>query len=166
LSTMKRIAEETNLSIGTVSLVLNGRGDELRISKKTQQLVLETARRLGYLPNVSARRLRQASGAAIPVIAAFWPTDLSPEIIGRFFAGAHRSMLQQENEFEMMIQPYRRSQIHKLRSVCDLGIYNGIIITGLSEADQRYLEEHPLGVTDGPVQPGKPGVLQRARGQL
>jgi len=146
LSTMKRIAEETNLSIGTVSLVLNGRGDELRISKKTQQLVLETARRLGYLPNVSARRLRQASGAAIPVIAAFWPTDLSPEIIGRFFAGAHRSMLQQENEFEMMIQPYRRSQIHKLRSVCDLGIYNGIIITGLSEADQRYLEEHPLGV--------------------
>ena len=146
LSTMKRIAEETNLSIGTVSLVLNGRGDELRISKKTQQLVLETARRLGYLPNVSARRLRQASGAAVPVIAAFWPTDLSPEIIGRFFTGAQSSLLQQEKQFEMMIQPYRRSQIHKLRNICDSGIYNGVIITGLSEEDQRYLEENQLDI--------------------
>lgn len=145
MSTMKEIAKETNLSIGTVSLVLNGRGDEMRISKKTQELVLETAKRFGYLPNVSARRLR--SGAkTVPIIAAFWPPDLSPDILGRFFTGAQSSFLQQETEFEMMIQPYRRSHIHKMRKLCDSGIFNGAILTGISEEDQRYLEQHHLGI--------------------
>lgn len=146
MSTIKEIARATNLSVGTVSLVLNGRGDELRISKKTQERVLETAKRLGYSPNVSARRLRQARSGAVPVIAAFWPTDLAPDILGRFFSGAQSSLLQQEKEFEMMIQPYRRSQIHKMRKLCEAGIFNGAILTGISEEDQKYLEEHPLGI--------------------
>lgn len=34
MSTIREIAERTKLSVGTVSIVLNGRGDEMRISKK------------------------------------------------------------------------------------------------------------------------------------
>lgn len=143
---MKEIAKETNLSIGTVSLVLNGRGDEMRISKKTQALVLETARRFGYLPNVSARRLRQAGTKTVPVIAAFWPTDLSADILGRFFTGAQSSLLLQEQAFEMMIQPFRRSHLYKMRKMCDAGLFNGAIVTGISDDDQRYLEENHLGI--------------------
>ena len=37
---VKQIAEHLGLSSGTVSIVLNGRGDELRISKETQKIVL------------------------------------------------------------------------------------------------------------------------------
>ena len=40
---MKQIAEQLSVSLGTVSLVLNGRGDEMRISAETQKLILDTA---------------------------------------------------------------------------------------------------------------------------
>ena len=44
---MKQIAEQLSVSLGTVSLVLNGRGDEMRISAETQKLILDTAKKLG-----------------------------------------------------------------------------------------------------------------------
>lgn len=146
MSTIKEIAERTNLSVGTVSIVLNGRGDEMRISKKTQKRILEAAQGIGYLPNVSARRLRQSNARNIPVIATFWPSDLSSDLLGRFFIGAQSSILEQEFEFEMTIQPYKRKQIHRIKEFCDQGIYHGAILTGISAEEQRYLEDHPLSV--------------------
>ncbi|HIW34312.1 MAG TPA: LacI family transcriptional regulator [Candidatus Paenibacillus intestinavium] len=146
MSTIKEIAERTNLSIGTVSIVLNGRGNEMRISKKTQQRILEAAQGIGYLPNVSARRLRQSNARNIPAIATFWPSDLSSELLGRFFVGAQSSILEQEFEFEMTIQPYKKNQIHRIKEICDQGSYHGAILTGISAEEQRYLEEHPLNL--------------------
>lgn len=143
---IKEIAERTNLSIGTVSIVLNGRGDEMRISKKTQQRILEAAQGAGYIPNVSARRLRQSNARNIPVIATFWPSDLSSELLGRFFVGAQSSLLEQEFDFEMTIQPYKRNQIDRIKAIMDKGIYHGAILTGISTDEQRYLEAHPLNV--------------------
>lgn len=146
MSTINEIAERTKLSVGTVSIVLNGRGDEMRISKKTQQRILEAARGIGYLPNVSARRLRQSNARNIPAIATFWPSDLAPELLGRFFVGAQSSILEQEIEFDMTIQPYNRKHIHRIKEICDQGSYHGAILTGISAEEQRYLEENPLSV--------------------
>lgn len=44
---MRQIAEQLSVSLGTVSLVLNGRGDEMRISAETQKLILDTAKNWG-----------------------------------------------------------------------------------------------------------------------
>ncbi|EAU3306112.1 LacI family transcriptional regulator [Salmonella enterica] len=55
--TSKQVAREANVSQSTVSLVLSGKA-EGRVSLKTRQLVEETARRMGYRPNLSARSLR------------------------------------------------------------------------------------------------------------
>ncbi|GAB82480.1 LacI family DNA-binding transcriptional regulator [Shimwellia blattae] len=57
LVTSKQVAREANVSQSTVSLVLSGKS-EGRVSLKTRQLVEETARRMGYRPNLSARSLR------------------------------------------------------------------------------------------------------------
>ena len=146
MSTIKEIAEKTNLSVGTVSIVLNGRGDEMRISKKTQQRVLEAAQGLGYLPNISARRLRQSGSRNLPAIATFWPSDLAPELLGRFFTGVQSPILEQEFAFEMSIQPYKRGQIDRIKEMCGRGIYHGAIITGISAEEQRHLESSPSGV--------------------
>lgn len=146
MSTIKEIAEQTKLSIGTVSIVLNGRGDEMRISKKTQKLILEAAQGVGYLPNVSARRLRQSNMRNIPAIATFWKSDLSSDLLGRFFVGAQSSILEEEFEFEMTIHPYKQSQVHRIKEICDKGIYHGAILTGISSEEQRYLEDYPLSV--------------------
>lgn len=146
MSTIKEIAERTKLSVGTVSIVLNGRGDEMRISKKTQQRVLEAAQGLGYLPNISARRLRQSGARNMPAIATFWPSDLAPELLGRFFSGAQSPILEQEYAFEMTIHPYKRGSIDKIKEMCDRGIYHGAIITGVSAEEQRWLESNRWGL--------------------
>ncbi len=52
--TIKDIARETGLSIATVSYVLNGKDNVL---EETKKLVQETAERLGYIRNYSARSL-------------------------------------------------------------------------------------------------------------
>ena len=53
--TIRDIANEANVSIATVSMALNGKDC---ISAKTKKKVLETARRLNYIPSVSAQTLK------------------------------------------------------------------------------------------------------------
>ena len=48
-TTIKDIASKTNLSVTTVSLVLNNKPS--KISQKTRELVLATAREMNYMPN-------------------------------------------------------------------------------------------------------------------
>lgn len=52
---MKDIAKECGVSIATVSKALNGHSD---IGEATKKMVCDTAKRLGYLPNSSARALK------------------------------------------------------------------------------------------------------------
>ena len=70
---IKNIADKLGLSVSTVSVVLNGRGDQVRISKETQKKVLNAAKEINYQPNIYARRLRQAANEEAPyVLALFW----------------------------------------------------------------------------------------------
>ncbi|WP_026835122.1 LacI family DNA-binding transcriptional regulator [Eubacterium xylanophilum] len=52
---LKDISSECGVSVATVSKALNNRGD---ISEATKERVCEVAKRLGYLPNSSARALK------------------------------------------------------------------------------------------------------------
>lgn len=52
---IKTIAEECGVSIATVSKALNNHND---VGEATKRLVCETAKRLGYFPNVQARALK------------------------------------------------------------------------------------------------------------
>lgn len=56
--TMNDIAVETGVSRATVSFVLNGRHEDLRITAETQQKVLSAASRLGYHRNALADAVR------------------------------------------------------------------------------------------------------------
>ena len=81
---IKEIAEKVGVSQSTVSVVLGGRGDRIRISKETQKKVWDAARELNYRPNIYARRLRQAEEEVPYVLAIFWirlPTSLVGRII-------------------------------------------------------------------------------------
>lgn len=83
---IRQIAERLQLSPGTVSIVLNGRGDSMRISKATQQRVQAMAKEMNYQPNMNARRLRQAAGEkASYIIAVYWCNDFWMSCWGNFF---------------------------------------------------------------------------------
>ncbi len=75
-TTLKDIAEATNLSISTVSLVLNGKGDN--IPECTRQRIQETVRELHYHPDYTARSLATGRSQTVGVIV--------PDISNAFFA--------------------------------------------------------------------------------
>jgi len=64
--TLRDIAKATGLSIATVSMVLNKTAR--RIPPATQQLVEETASKLGYFPNLQARALRSKRTHSVGVL--------------------------------------------------------------------------------------------------
>jgi DNA-binding LacI/PurR family transcriptional regulator len=77
---MRDIARATDLSQSTVSRVLNRTPTVVPIAEKTRELVIETAKQLGYRPNPLARGLRGASTMLLGVIVR--------DITDPFFAGA------------------------------------------------------------------------------
>ena len=75
-ATLKDIAEETGLSVSSVSLVLNGRPN--RISEKNRQKIIETARKLNYRPNQNAVSLITKRSRVIGLVM--------PDMTNMFFA--------------------------------------------------------------------------------
>ncbi len=65
---LKDIAEELGLSKTAVSLVLNNRGDENKISKETQKRILDFAQKNNYRPNQMARGLSLGKSETIGLI--------------------------------------------------------------------------------------------------
>lgn len=65
---LKDIAQILKLSKTTVSLVLNGKGDENKISLKTQKRVLDFANSINYMPNQLARGLSRGITETIGLI--------------------------------------------------------------------------------------------------
>jgi len=78
---IKDIAKELNLSISTVSRVLNGKGN---FSNETIKKVLEKVKELNYFPDIAAKGLRQSKKFVISIVFdsedyycspgnSFWP---------------------------------------------------------------------------------------------
>jgi LacI family transcriptional regulator len=145
MASMKEIANRAGVSIGTTSFVLNGKADDMRISKSTQEKVLKIAKELGYTPNISARRLRSGGEKVLPVIAILWPNDARASLLGRFLEGIQASK-DQKREFELLIQPYENANLDKLSSLKTGTRFNGAIIAFASEADMEYLDSNELNV--------------------
>ncbi|MBQ9664188.1 MAG: LacI family DNA-binding transcriptional regulator [Oscillospiraceae bacterium] len=78
MSTIREIAEKANLSIATVSKVLNGKSG---VSDETRQLILNVAQELSYRPNLNARNLKAGCSRTIGIITEDLTVFNSPEIV-------------------------------------------------------------------------------------
>lgn len=76
--TIKSIGKSLGISVTTISRVLNGLGEQYRISKKTIDLVTTTADKLNYRPNNIAKGLRLKKSSTIGLIV--------PDITNTWFA--------------------------------------------------------------------------------
>lgn len=72
-NSIKTIAEELNVSITTVSFVLNGKAEEKHISSKMSQKILEYTKSINYKPNRIAQCLRTGKSK----ILVFMVKDIS-----------------------------------------------------------------------------------------
>lgn len=75
MATLKDVAREAGLTVGTVSRVLNNRG---YISEQTREKVYDVMKRLNYQPNEMARSLSKQTSNTIGVIV--------PHIVHPFFS--------------------------------------------------------------------------------
>jgi LacI family transcriptional regulator len=146
LASIREIARLASVSQGTASMVLNGKGDHYRISAATQQKILEAAQVLNYQPNISARRLRSSGETVLPIIALFWSLDTRAVLINRFLKGIQQVFLSQEQQYELLIQPYVGTRLNEVRSLLTGTRYNGAIIANATEQDEQYLEQANLMV--------------------
>lgn len=76
--TIKEIAQQCNVSIATVSNVLNGK---LNVGEETKKRVLQTIKELNYTPNSVAKNLKMKKSRTIGVIAEDLTVFCTPEII-------------------------------------------------------------------------------------
>ena len=65
--TMRDIAKALDVSVATVSYVLN-HSEKEKISHETRINVMETAKKMGYVPNLSARSLASKRSNLIGII--------------------------------------------------------------------------------------------------
>jgi len=79
--TIHDVAKAAGVSTATVSNVLNKTG---KVGRGTQQLVLSTVKRLGYLPNVHARHLASRDSRTLGIIVSDIENPFFPEVIKGF----------------------------------------------------------------------------------
>ncbi len=144
---IKQIADRLHLSSGTVSIVLNGHGEQFRISKQTQKRVREMAKEMNYQPNIYARRFRKTAAAETPlIIAIFWRTEFLVDLAGLFLQGLYQTIQEEGFNIELVIQPYNFGKLEKYKSFISSHRFNGAIIGGISDEDQAFLEQSDFNI--------------------
>ena len=138
---MQDIASEVGVSPATVSLVLNNKATALRISSSVQSAVWEAAQRMGYRPNLSARRLRSSDPSAL--IIALVTTRESPlSLLNSVFAGAQLAAAASSVPVQITVEPYAQGHLDALPGLEDGLRFNGAIIANTGPADDRFLAHH------------------------
>ncbi len=140
--TIKEIAREANVSPTTVSLILNNKSKERKISAQTEQRVLQIAKRMGYLPNLQAVSLKKATGQFSYRIIIFWVADSRAQTMLRFFRSIEATIEEEKLPFEVLLQPYRAGSLQlALKNELILSCH-GIIVCNAAENDLEFLESN------------------------
>lgn len=140
MATLKDVAAAAGVSITTASLILNGKGKEKHISDSTIQLVLDAADQLQYRPNQSARQLRVKTSKR-PRVCFYWPLDMRSNLLGYRLAGLQSALIEQNLDYELVVQNYFNNHIEDFVSPLMKGHYDAAIIGAASQQDVETLEK-------------------------
>ena len=86
--TIREISEATNLSIATVSKVLNGKSG---VRDETREAVMAAARKLNYRPNLNARYLKSGRSHTLGIITEDFTVFNAPEIVDSIAAACEEA---------------------------------------------------------------------------
>jgi len=145
--TIRDIANILGLSIGAVSRALGGYPD---ISQETRQRVIQTAQKMGYVPNRAARQLRTKKADAVGyVLPANTPRFADP-FFTEFIAGLGDETAC--HPFDLVISiapPGEEPEKHLYQSWVQGGKVDGFILTHLHQHDWRvqYLSQQGIPFT-------------------
>ncbi len=144
---IRQIAERVGMSQSTVSIVLNGRGDEMRISKESQKKILETAKEMNYQHSSSPRRQKGTSnGRTEQIVGVFWNENFAEDAMFRYFKGLLQAVEKNNYPVDFMVKMFPNGKLSDLRSSMNSRIYSGILIAGMSAEDLNYLNNEDFDI--------------------
>jgi LacI family transcriptional regulator len=124
--TIKDIAKKLNISIATVSRAFNDKDD---IKLATKNLILKTAKEMGYRPNPMAKKLMQKRSLTIGIVVPEFLNSFFPEVI----IGAQEILF--EKGYQVLITQSNENFETELKNIKALedSMVDGIIISQTSE---------------------------------
>ena len=124
--TIKDVAKKLNVSISTVSRAFN---DKYDIKEETKNLILKTAKELGYKPNPIARKLSQQRSFNIGIVVPEFNTNFFPEVM----LGAQKVLL--DEGYQVLVMQSNSSWEIERKNVETLvdNMVDGLIISLTSE---------------------------------
>ncbi|MFR8017674.1 MAG: LacI family DNA-binding transcriptional regulator [Clostridiaceae bacterium] len=133
--TIRDVAREAGVSVATVSHALTGYTD---ISVKTRQKIQETARRLGYQPNVNGRNLASKKSNRIAlIIPDLLKRERKDNITFRMIQGVYGYC--SSHGLEVAVYAHDPEEM-TYRQFCESHAVEGILISDLITEDQRLQE--------------------------
>ena len=121
MATLKDVAREAGLSVGTVSRVLNNRG---YISEETKQNVNRAMKKLNYQPNEMARSLSKQRSSMIGVIV---PT-ISHPYFSKLIESMERAAHQEEYDLLLFVSQGRVDREEEYVRACISNRVAGLIL--------------------------------------
>ena len=158
--TLRDVAQDSGVSITTVSRILNGRTSGVPIREETRQRVLAVAAELGYKPNLLARGLRGSPSSMLGVIAR----DVADPFHIQILRGINAVARAHDYRLFLGHVDYRPDVALTYGSMFERSHADGIIVIGDIEGGDATMEvlaqqhRHVLGVTDRTGRRLIPGV--------
>ena len=138
MPTIKDVASLSEVSVATVSIILNGKATDRKISLKTQNKVMEAIKALNYRPNVSAKKLRSNNDKEY-TIGVYWASDFRTNFLARLISGIQSEILKYNYPINIVICPYKNNYLYLEKGLHSGDTFNAAIIANTSVADMEYL---------------------------
>lgn len=141
MATIKDISEKAKVSLSTVSLIINGKASERKISRETEERVLKIMREMNYIPNISAKTMR--SGATPEyILALFCSFDFRNTMMTRLLFGIQNMIDKNRDRIKVIIYPYQSGHLAKEHSHFSGSEFHAAIIANADAKDLNYLKKH------------------------
>lgn len=136
---IRQVAEAAGVAQSTVSLVLNNKDANMRISQNTRDAVLRIAAEMGYQP-LQRKKMAGHASQDIRLIGVFWAADPGGHIVERWVQGVQRYFTDNQLSFETVAIAYGLGHLQEKAKLLNSSLLSGAIMLGLSENDIDYLQ--------------------------
>ena len=136
MSTIRDVAKEAGVSIGTVSRAFNEYQD---INPETKEKVLLAARRLGYIPNVNAKSLSSKSSNCMGfIVSGFMNSDRRVPFIMSMLKGTYRYATEHQLEVSLYTLDAEQQKNKSYKQFCIQHSLMGAVFSGVETNDVYF----------------------------
>lgn len=145
MANLKDVAARAGVSLSTVSIIVNNKAEERKISSATQEKVKRAIDELGYKPNIVAKKLKMGIEQKI-TIALFWTFDFRRSMLTRFFTGLQEQTIRKDFACSIILYPYISGALKNELPSFVGGHFHAAIIANALPEDISFLESQNLTV--------------------